>query len=43
MNTSTAAPAAVTPQLPVLASAEVDEVTLGRQTFNDADKSNYFE
>ncbi|WP_158751640.1 hypothetical protein [Streptomyces bicolor] len=32
-----------TAQLPVLASADVDEVTLGRQAFNDSDKSNYFE
>ncbi|WP_439947144.1 hypothetical protein [Streptomyces sp. BBFR109] len=30
-------------ELPVLASADADEVTLGRQTFNDSDKANYFE
>ncbi|MHC5908565.1 hypothetical protein ACVNF4_32490 [Streptomyces sp. S6] len=29
--------------VPVLSSADVDEVTLGRQTFNDSDKDNYFE
>ncbi|MFC4508471.1 MULTISPECIES: hypothetical protein [Streptomyces] len=43
MNTDTAAPVAVTPQLPVLVSADADEVTLGRQRANDSDKSNYFE
>ncbi|MET8813990.1 hypothetical protein ABZW47_18495 [Streptomyces sp. NPDC004549] len=32
-----------TPELPVLTSADADEVTLGRQAFNDSDKSNYFE
>ncbi|MGW4825895.1 hypothetical protein ACWEP4_45445 [Streptomyces sp. NPDC004227] len=32
-----------TVELPVLASANVDEITLGRQVFNDSDKSNYFE
>jgi len=45
MNT-TAVKAPVTPtvpQLPVLASADVDTVTLGSQNFNDSDKSNYFE
>lgn len=30
-------------ELPVLTSADVDEITLGRQAFNDSDKSNYFE
>ncbi|MFJ8158369.1 hypothetical protein [Streptomyces sp. NPDC094468] len=35
--------APVTPQLPVLVSDDADQVTLGRQTFNDSDKSNYFE
>lgn len=34
---------ATAPQLPVLVSADADEVTLGRQNFNDADKANYFE
>ncbi|MEU4153362.1 hypothetical protein [Streptomyces sp. NPDC026659] len=32
-----------TVELPVLASADADEITLGRQTFNDSDKDNYFE
>ncbi|WP_279632517.1 hypothetical protein [Streptomyces bauhiniae] len=32
-----------TGELPVLASADADEVTLGRQAFNDSDKANYFE
>ncbi|MFJ6841321.1 hypothetical protein ACIQRE_01475 [Streptomyces griseoluteus] len=36
-------PETVTIELPVLASADADEVTLGRQTFNDSDKSGYFE
>ncbi|WP_285442402.1 hypothetical protein [Streptomyces sp. ISL-12] len=42
MNTTTEHAPAV-PQLPVLASADVDTVTLGSQNFNDSDKSNYFE
>lgn len=41
--TQTAPATAATAQLPVLASADVDEVILGRQAFNDSDKSNYFE
>lgn len=43
MNTTSTQAQPVTEQLPVLASADVDEVTLGRQAFNDSDKSNYFE
>ncbi|MGW5331428.1 hypothetical protein [Streptomyces bauhiniae] len=42
MTENTITPAA-TVVLPVLASADADEVTLGRQAFNDSDKSNYFE
>ncbi|MFD8911155.1 hypothetical protein [Streptomyces sp. NPDC059575] len=42
MNDTTTIPTA-TAELPVLASADADEVTLGRQVFNDSDKSNYFE
>lgn len=43
MITNSEIQATVTPQLPVLSPADVDEVTLGRQAFNDADKSNWFE
>lgn len=43
MITSIVAQATVTPQLPVLSSADVDKVTLGRLNANDSDKSNYFE
>lgn len=32
-----------TVELPIVESADADEVTLGRNTFNDSDKSNYFE
>ncbi|MFF0386150.1 hypothetical protein [Streptomyces sp. NPDC004286] len=42
MDDTTSTPAR-TGELPVLASAEADEVTLGRQAFNDSDKANYFE
>ncbi|MFD4171352.1 hypothetical protein ACFWQ1_29940 [Streptomyces albidoflavus] len=31
------------PEVPALAIEPVDEITLGRQSFNDSDKSNYFE
>lgn len=42
MTENTITPAE-TVELPVLASADADEVTLGRQNGNDSDKSMYFE
>jgi hypothetical protein len=30
-------------ELPQIVTADADEITLGRQSFNDSDKSNYFE
>ncbi|MGW7386556.1 hypothetical protein [Streptomyces sp. NPDC054794] len=43
MNATSTQTTPAIPELPVLASADVDEVTLGRQAFNDSDKSNYLE
>ncbi|MEU2592986.1 hypothetical protein ABZ649_04570 [Streptomyces albidoflavus] len=31
------------PETATLVTEQVDEITLGRQNFNDSDKSNYFE